>query len=318
MSNKYTIEPKHHEIKVLSYNVSWESLESASSSKLDMTHCKEQDYNPNTNSNTKTNKCTSNIAHIISQLGINKISKPDCKYLYDFVFLQEIVNSENQWACLEKEINKLEPEFLKNFNIEYTEDLPAGIITLYNKNYYHLIYKLQGKLSKNDLLADHRPWQILVFEENIIVINVHFPHLVNYQEEALNILKHNIKKVKELIGINFSNYNFFLAGDFNNGDPSQLQNFPLLLVDFKKLFYIEPTKLLTCCVPNDFPTYDKSYDHIYSSISPAIFYHTLNQTETFSNSDLIMMSDHIPVFAIFKYNSINLKSVTKKYQINYF
>ncbi len=310
MSNKYIIEPIDHDIKVLTYNVGWESLESFNSSKLDMSHCKE--------SNINQNKCTINIAHIICQLGINKISKPDCKYLYDFVFLQEIVNSENQWACLEKEINKLEPDFLKNFNIEYTEDLPAGIITLYNKNYYHLIYKLQGKLLEHDLLADHRPWQILVFEENIIVINIHFPHLVNYQEEALKILKHNIKKVKELVGDKFSNYNFILGGDFNNGDPSQLQNFPLLLTEFKKLFYAEPTKLLTCCVPHDFPTYDKSFDHIYSSISQANFYQTLDKINSFTNGDLIMMSDHIPVFAIFKYNSINLKSVAKKYLINYF
>jgi thioredoxin-related protein len=66
---------------------------------------------------------------------------------------------------------------------------------LYNKK-YNLIYKLEGKLSSHD----NRPYQILVFKENIININVHFPHFTFYQEEAVKIIKVNVDQHQDLAG----------------------------------------------------------------------------------------------------------------------
>ena len=213
---------------------------------------------------------------------------------------------------MENKINQLEPDFLSNYNIEYTEDLPAGIISLYNKNYYRLIYKLQGQLANHD----QRPWQILVFNEKIILINVHFPHLTSYQEEGFAIIKDNLEKIKHLLIMeNLSEWKIIVGGDFNNEDPTQLMNFPLAFQSLNTLIYKEPRKLITCSVPHNFSTYNKASDHIFSSFAQASLYETLNNTENFIKGDLKIMSDHLPVFAIFPINKD--VAVKKKYYINY-
>ena len=304
-ATKFIIESKNHDIKVLTYNVSWESLESSKSLKLDMSHCA---------LNNKSNECSDNIAQIICQYGINLITNTNTntnKYIYDFICLQEIINTKNQWKYLENKINQLEPDFLSNYNIEYTEDLPAGIISLYNKNYYHLIYKFQGQLSNHD----HRPWQILVFKEKIILINVHFPHLTYFQEDSLYIIKTNIEKIKNLLNLeNLLDWKIIFCGDFNNQDPTQLQNFPFIFQSLNMQLYKEPKKLITCCVPHDFSTYNKSSDHIYSSFAQASLYETMDDKKYFIKGDLRIMSDHLPVFAIFPIDNDNF---IKKYYINY-
>ncbi len=293
-------------LRVMTYNISWELLESVDSGRLDMSHCKL--------SSASDNECSNNIAKIICQIGICKINSNESnQQLYDFINLQEILNKKNQWVYLENKINQLEPTFLQNYNIEFTEDLPAGIITLYNKNKYNLIYKLDGKLS----FSDNRPYQILVFKENIININVHFPHFSFKQEEALQILSCQLNKLKLvplLAGIDFTEYKIIMSGDFNNNDPTQLMNFPLLLIGFGKTFYREPNKLVTCCSPHN---YNKSYDHIYYSDCQASEYKTLNDSEYFIKSNKKMMSDHLPVFAVFPIFPILDCSESRKYKINY-
>ncbi len=294
-------------LRVMTYNISWELLEGVDSGRLDMSHCASATNNTN-------NDCTINIAKIICQIGICKINLDKSEtYLYDFINLQEIVNKNNQWIYLKNQINQLDPTFLQNYNVEFTEDLPAGIITLYNKK-YNLIYKLEGKLSSHD----NRPYQILVFKENIININVHFPHFTFYQEEAVKIITCQLNKLKFLVpDVDFSKCKIILSGDFNNNDPTQLMNFPLILNKFGKTFYREPNQLNTCCSPHNNSAYNKSYDHIFYSECQASQYQTLDESEYFIKSNKKIMSDHLPIFAIFPIFPILDRDDSRKYKINY-
>ncbi len=129
-------------IYVMTYNVSWESLESVNSGRLDMSHCKINDFN----------QCTYNIAKIIGKIGIEKNNSN----LFDFIGLQEINQSRNQWNILKKQIYSINPSLLNQMNTEFTNIGKAGIITLYNKK-YKLLSKQEGNLSFGN---DMRPYHI--------------------------------------------------------------------------------------------------------------------------------------------------------------
>ena len=134
------------ELNVMTYNICWEALE-AKKGNIDMTKCKV----------SGTNKCLLNIINII-----NKRLEDE----YDFVCLQEINNT--QWNTFVDNMK------IDNYNIIKKEIEPAGIITLYNSK-YNLVKKYSGNLMDNNIAK--RPYMILVFSENIILINLHLSHV---------------------------------------------------------------------------------------------------------------------------------------------
>jgi endonuclease/exonuclease/phosphatase family metal-dependent hydrolase len=242
-------------LKVMTYNVCWEALESAKGN-IDMSKCK----------SSSINKCIINIRNIIS----NKIEDE-----YDFICLQEI--NSMQWKKLSKDM------ILDNYNMTLKEINPAGLITIYNKK-HTLLKKYSGNLIDSNL--DKRPYMILLFSNNIVLINLHMPHIK--QELSFEIVQNKLLKMAQYIN---KKTTFIICGDFNNNQPLEIPTFYNLLKPFNRKINIEPKKINTCCIPND-KKYKLSYDHIFiSSNAKYIVYKTINKTEKKK-----YMSDHIPLF----------------------
>lgn len=295
-------------IRILTYNLSWESLESVDSKRLDMSHCNQN----------RENICRNNIAQIIHQMAWNNpydrvFSNQNNITPIDFIFLQEVNSGSNQWTSLKNSLQIIDPNFLSNYQTIMTLVKPAGIITLFDKSKYNLISKIEGNLTDN---SDARPFHILVFKENIICINIHMPHTNKKQDEAFDIIKNNLEKLKDL---DLKKFRFFIGGDFNNSEPEKLNGFKNLLKIFGKQFYPEKQKILSCCVPKDINFYTKSYDHIYDSESEPIIYETIPDIKKYLDSDKnILMSDHLPIYGVYGSNNKNqINPIFHIYKINY-
>jgi len=174
-------------IKVMTWNVCWEALEGAVSSKLDRTSCKVDDINV----------CSNNIKKIIQE----KIND-----LYDIICLQEI--NKKKWDELEIDA--------PYHTIIFNDIKQAGMITIIS-NKYLVTNEIKGNLV--DISIDIRPYTILLLNSNIVLINVHFPHENSLQISAIENIKSQI-----LLLIN-SETIFFICGDFNNNNPTMLPNF---------------------------------------------------------------------------------------------
>jgi endonuclease/exonuclease/phosphatase family metal-dependent hydrolase len=246
-------------LNIMTYNICWEALE-AKKGGIDMTKCNDK----------KQNKCMKNIADIINKRIDNN---------FNFISLQEI--NSNQWINLSKLLK------LDNYNIIKKEIGLAGIFILYNNN-YKLIKKYSGDLG---CCVDKRPYIISIFDNNVVLINLHLPH-VN-QENSLIKLQQKLVKGKKY-------YNkdtiFIICGDFNNDNPRKIIAFNDILKNINRKLKDEPRLIKTCCIPND-KKYKYSYDHIYiSSNSKYIKYNTIRENE--KNK---YMSDHLPIFAKIKH-----------------
>lgn len=283
----------NNNIFAMTFNVSWESLEAINSGRLNMKHCQIGELNI----------CSDNISKIICQTSLYNNGN-----YYDFIGLQEINDSINQWETVKYKINNYDPTFLSKYNIILTKIGKAGIITMFNKK-YNLLAKIEGNLNSN---KDVRPFHILVFDQNIMYINLHMPH--TNQDISIDILNnHLLKLTKSFPNLNLSKYNFIIGGDFNNNDPLILQNIKKLQKIFGKKILPEKNKLITCCSPKKNIKHNKSYDHIFSNLI-CLEYSTLDQTDNYNNDNNRMMSDHLPVFATFLKTN---KHIQNKYMIEY-
>lgn len=248
-------------LNVMTYNICWEALE-AKKGNIDMTKCKV----------SGTNKCLLNIINIINK-------RLDVEY--DFVCLQEI--NSTQWNTFVDQMK------IDNYNIIKKEIDPAGIITMYNSK-YNLVKKYSGNLMDNNIAK--RPYMILVFSENIILINLHLSHM--YQDKCFEKLQNKLNNVKPYVN---EKTIFIICGDFNNNDPIKIPTFNNFLKIFNRILKKEPKTIKTCCIPNS-KKYNLSFDHIYiSSNCEYAKYRTIKKDE--KNN---FMSDHLPILAKILHN----------------
>ena len=247
-------------IKVMSWNVCWEALDAAKSRKLDRTSCKV----------ANKNMCAENIKKIIQQ----KLDES-----YDFICLQEIHKS--QWDVLDIKT--------PSHTVIFNDIKRAGIITIIRNDYY-IENKIKGNLIES--LVDIRPYTILMLSNNMILINVHFPHWDEYQINSIDTIKNQLDKISDKIN---SDTKFLICGDFNNNDPTLLPNFKFLL-PYPFEFNQTENQINTCCITNKYKTFKLSYDHIYSNLKNIKY-------ETLGDDDLglynLFISDHLPLFAEF-------------------
>jgi exonuclease III len=230
-------------IKVMSYNVCWEALDAAKT-KIDMTKCIVNNKN----------KCMLNICNIINTRLLDN---------YDFICLQEI--NDKQMNRISKYLT------LDNYKIIIKNIQKSGIMILYNKK-YKLLKKYSGNLINSNI--DKRPYIISIFANNIVLINLHMPHI--YQNEAFNVLKNKLSHTSTLVN---NKTIYIMCGDFNNNSPHLLSSFTELLPNNKLRFVKEPKKIKTCCNPNGY-SYKLSYDHVYiSSNMKYTQYKTINKKE---------------------------------------
>lgn len=249
-------------MKIMTYNVCWEALYGKKGG-IDMTKCKINNVN----------KCFENIGKIINKRLIDD---------YDFIALQEINNT--QWGKLSKNLS------IENYIMIIKEISPAGVILLY-KNNYKLIKKYTGNLGSSN---DKRPYIISLFDNNIVVISLHMPH-VN-QESSFIKLQNKLIKLKDYCN---KNTLFIFCGDFNNNNPLELSVFKNILKIFNTNLNSEPKSIKTCCRVPNYAKHKLSFDHIYISSNASYkTYNTLKKDEITK-----YMSDHLPIFAKITYNT---------------
>lgn len=197
----------------------------------------------------------------------------------DFIFIQEAIT----------------PEFdvLKDsFDFIITDSQPEKIYTLINKSYPKPLKVIGGEFEKG------RPFHIIVLNENICLINVHFGHQKDLKYELKKIQKDFEKNYdKDLI----KKMRIIMAGDFN----MNIKDMPRFL---GKSYNKTKTKG-TCCISSQkFNFIDKSVlrgiynlkniDHIFDSSNEIIYSLTLFPFD--ENELLLPASDHMAVFAELK------------------
>lgn len=222
---------KNNKIKILTYNISWESM---TGSKKDWYLC----------SNNKDNKhprhfniCVNNIGNVIK------------KNPTDFICLQEAIN----YDLLIKDV----PHLKKMKFIEHNSGLDK-MVTFWNDKKFTLLDKKQGEFENG------RPYLALFFKENLCLVNVHFGHYSNRGE--INKMNHMITSLELDKYYNQGN-RIIIAGDFNN-DIKNLckkngQKYKLQLKNID--FYVNNKRVRTC-----YGKRNTHFDHVIDTMNTPI------------------------------------------------
>jgi uncharacterized HAD superfamily protein len=254
------IEIKNDNYRVLTYNTNWKNMFGEKDAPNPL--CRKK------NDKEKNGICASNVVNLIkSQLPL------------DFIFIQEAITSEF-------DILKDSYEFI------ITQSGPEKLHTIINKKYGIPLKIIYGEFEKG------RPFHIIILQEKLCLINVHFGHQ--------KILKSELKKIqykfeeyydKKLI----KKMRIIMAGDFN----MNIKELPTFL---GKKYRKSKTKG-TCCISSQkFNFVDKSalreiynlknIDHIFDSSDDIVYSLTIFPFD--DNRLLLPASDHLPVFAELK------------------
>lgn len=255
-------------ISLLTYNVCWEALE-ANKGNIDMTWCKCNDKN----------LCLKSIGDTI-----NKLTKDG---LIDFFCLQEIMEN-SQWDNLKPRIKGLD-----HYKWKFCSPTQkSGIATFWNTKKYTLIDEKCGDLMDKTISnSTGRPYQILVFKEGFIVVNIHFPHIEQLFGNSLMPIINKLKtKLGEISEFHNPSFNTIIMGDFNTEDAPNL----ISQIDSQRFFYKYLPSGATCCSPiphlGSISHIWKS-DLIFTTIAKPLEYITIK-------SDTKYTSDHLPVLQI--------------------
>lgn len=199
-------------IKVLSYNISWESMSGA---KKDWTLCS-NNTNPK---NPKHNSvCVSNISNVIN-------NNPA-----DFIALQEATDYK-----------KLLDECPRLNKMKYKKQKSGldVVITFWDTK-YKLVSIMEGKFEKG------RPWLATLFNNGWCFINVHFGHYES--DEEYKKLENIIKIITARMDTSKTKIiRFIISGDFNY-DIKEFGNKKGIISLDGHHFYHHPKHMLTCCV----------------------------------------------------------------------
>ena len=164
-------------IKILSYNISWESM---SGSIKNWSLCSN---NTNPNSPKHNSVCVGNIAEAFNQDLGNPAGKNNNDL--DFITLQESTDFK-KLIELSTQLKKMKYE-VHNSGLD--------VMTTFWKPKYKLLYTIKGEFEKG------RPWMATVFNGGICLINVHFGHYDD--NEQYRKMENMLFIIKEETRLNF-------------------------------------------------------------------------------------------------------------------
>jgi len=255
------IEIKNNNYRILTYNTNWKNMFGEKDAPNPL--CRKNSVNGGKNS-----VCASNVVDLIKK-----------QLPLDFIFIQEAITSEF--------------DILKDsFEFIITQSGPEKIHTMINKEYGNPLKVISGEFEKG------RPFHIIILDNMLTLINVHFGHNKDLKSELKIIQKQFEKNYdKDLI----KKMRIIMGGDFN----MNIKELPKFLgKNYKK------TKTKgTCCISGQkFNFVDKSVlrgiynlkniDHIFDSSNEIVYSLTLFP---FDEQGLLQpASDHLAVFAELK------------------
>jgi len=280
---------KRERITVMTYNVSWEALESKDSRSAEMSHCKNKDEN---------NECTNNIVTIITS------SQP-----HDFIFLQEIrMENPNQSRFF---MEQMKENGLENMEGIGTDVHPiAGIITMFDRDKYNIVDIKQGDFltHENDETGrGGRNFLIIVFSRKsdqkiIITINLHAPHHFELNDDKSSIVFNTIRSNVEPYVERYNDPIIIVGGDFNENFNNEYirQEYRSSLLGNQKLNGFHPFPPTCCTDGRRKNRYSLHFDQLAVSEPYQISYIGESEIETYNKywkDEKPFMSDHLPIVA---------------------
>ena len=222
-------------IKVLTYNVSWESMTGA---KQTWMLCSNKDDPKHPRHHLK---CVGNIGQVIEENPV------------DFICLQEAANFRS--------LIKISPNLAKMSYHEHKSGLD-DMVTFWNSKKYRLLKTKKGEFEEG------RPYLATYFNNKLCVINVHFGHYTDYGE-----IKHLARMIDDLKLKDFhaNGGRVIIAGDFNNNIKNLAnyeddKNKKKLCLDVNGLkLMLNDRHLLTCCLNRR-----KHNDHVIDTLDVPI------------------------------------------------
>lgn len=248
-----------NQIRIFSYNVSWESL-SGLKSGWELCNNAVDPKHPRHHS-----VCTGNISQVIEE-------NPS-----DFITLQEAAEYQ-KIIDQSPRMNKMLYKVCKSGK--------EVIITFWERK-WKLYDHISGEFEKG------RPWLTCFFGDKnrgyLALINVHFGHYTEQGErDHLNTMMQNITEYAKNKKIDVKR--FIISGDFNYdiknlSDRGKNKNNQDIIQIGNKEFYYYPKHILTCCIRRR-----RHYDHVIDTKSPPM---------DISIPDVhYMASDHKPILAV--------------------
>jgi len=234
ITHKKTLRTETNNIKILSYNISWEST----SGKKSLWPLCSNNTNPNNPKHYTV--CIMNISKVINDNPV------------DFITLQEA-------SDYKKLIN--EAPILKTMNhITHSSGLDF-MVTFWNKK-YKLQKTVKGEFEKG------RPWMACFFTNGICLINVHFGHYDQHGE--LNMITNMLEKIMSSGVICGKVKRVIISGDFNYnikdlGEKKGMLDIHIPNNDLRLNLHFHEKHILTCCVNRR-----RHYDHVLDSKSTPI------------------------------------------------
>lgn len=220
---------KHSRISILSYNISWESMDGSV-----------KNWSLCNNNTDKTNPkhfsvCVNNVSSVF-----------DSNNNIDFVTLQEA-------SDYEKLINQ--SSRLKNMNYEkYTSGLDM-VVTFWDKK-YKIKDKIEGEFEEG------RPWLATIFTNDICLINVHMGHYS--KEKEFKKMETMMLEINDYINKNqkhkMQKFRYIISGDFNY-DIKEFGNSRNYFTLDNTTFYYNKKHILTCCINRS-----RHNDHVIDSL----------------------------------------------------
>jgi endonuclease/exonuclease/phosphatase family metal-dependent hydrolase len=218
-------------VKVLTYNVSWQSM---TGNKTNWILCNNKNDESN---NRHFTKCIRNIANLIDTNG----------YGLDFIALQE---ASNYKILIDMS------ETLKNMKYLVAKSGLEEVITFWNPEKYCLKKYYNGEFKKG------RIYQVLLFNNDIIFINIHSEH---YKYDVL--IKKLDKILEDIFNFNKSDklnilkhkYRIVIAGDFNNEIEKK--------INLNNINFYTHDNLNTCC----YNTFLYKFDHVIDSKAKPLY-----------------------------------------------
>lgn len=259
--------PNSNTIKILTYNISWES----------MTGQWEPSHALCTGKEKK--KCQQNVASFINDEGP-----------FDFILLQEASEYSSVIDLLDGK---------KAYNFYQSESGREDMVTLWNKDKYNL---QKDDVGKGILGGEKgRPYQILPFEEKILLMNIHAGH----KGECNLLFILNELKYYLILHPQYNDYRIIIGGDFNHKILEQFNEEYQFEYEDLPRFYIDDKHFITCCIgegENTTPRFWKweNKNHVDFIIDTAgkPTYNGYDYEEKWNQ--YFPASDHLPVVACLK------------------
>lgn len=279
-------------IKVLTYNVSWQAT-TGNRFRNGMKMGPKDDV-------------LDNISQIISN------GAP-----YDFLAMQEATSYEDILKRTDK-IKDMDFRVWMPANYAGLKDVSnfAYLVTFWDKK-YNLQFWVEGHVYNYYKHTFNRPYQLLIFENDICFINIHQGHgdgadvmhsIQQIERDILNPLFYNKKysvfrrnlSSKKLIE-KLKKCRIIMAGDFNNSDLFQQDRKDPVFKIFsnlkigKNMFNVSKSEAIkTCCDTRPpYVHYDHSPDHVFDSKCPPISIKNIVPTHFINRG----ASDHLPILS---------------------